>query len=77
MLLWVGGQEGKIAADSITASGYAVREVACSRQAQVILRKERFNAIVLDLSTSHDAGLQDLQSLVQHDYPLDVIAVNG
>ncbi len=77
MLLWVGRQKDGIAAASITASGYAVREVVCSRKAQVILGKDRFYAIILDLSGSHEAGLQDLRRLVQQDYPLEVIAVNG
>mgnify|MGYP001172202083 FL=1 len=77
MLLWVGRQKDGIAAASITASGYAVREVVCSRKAQVIIGKGRFYAIVLDLSGSHDGGLQDLRRLVQQDYSLEVIAVNG
>ncbi len=77
ILLWVGQQKDGIAAASITASGYAVREVVCSRKAQVILRKDRFHAIVLDMSGSHDAGLQDLRRLVQQDHTLEVIAVNG
>lgn len=77
MLLWVARQKDEIAAASITASGYAVREAVCSRKAQVILGKDRFYAIILDLSGSHEAGLQDLRRLVQQDYPLEVIAVNG
>ena len=77
LLLWVGQQEDEMAVASITASGYAVQEVVCSRKARAILGKDRFDAIVLDMSASHDAGLQDLRCLVQQDYPLDVIAVNG
>ncbi len=77
LLLWVGQQDDRIAVASITASGYAVQEVVCSRKAQAILKKDRFDAIVLDMSASHDAGLQAIRRLVRQDYPLDVIAVNG
>ncbi len=77
LLLWVGQQDDRIAVASITASGYAVQEVVCSRKAQAILGKDRFDAIVLDMSASHDAGLQAIRRLVRQDYPLDVIAVNG
>jgi AraC-like DNA-binding protein len=77
LLLWVGRQGGEIDTAPITASGYTVREVACSRQAQAALAKDRFDVILLDLSASHAVGLESLQRLTEHDFPLDVIAVNG
>ena len=77
LLLWVGRQGGEIDTAPITASGYTVREVACSRKAQAALARDRFTVILLDLSASHAVGLQSLRRFTEHDYPLDVIAVNG
>lgn len=77
MLLWIGRSGNGVDMASISASGYSVWEVSCSRQAQATLGKNRFDIILLNLSASHDAALQDLRRLTEQKHPLDIIAVNG
>lgn len=76
-LLWVGSGAGEWGAAHFSARGYRVETATSYREARALLRKGRYDVLLLDLSASHENGLRNVRRLKELDHQLDIIAVNG
>ncbi len=76
-LLWVGVAASGLDAADFSARGYRVETATNYREARARVQDGRYDALLLDLSASHDNGLRNLRRLKELDCQLDIIAVNG